>query len=146
MRLCARGWLGKREGVDMSNEGETATLLSMNVGSRGEQLRARRERHGMSVHNFSAQSGVDRKTISRAEADDPKVTDLTYTRLNKALDEFEADTGAAPGEPGAPVKFRISGVYGVAEVIVEGPVENLPELEAAVERLLLRAQGKGDAQ
>lgn len=105
----------------------------------------------MSVRNLAGLSQVDRATITRAEDDDPRVTELTYSRIERALDDWERETGADEEQPDsatpsaeqpAPangpklVKFTIHGVYGAAEVIVEGPVENMAELQEAVDKLL----------
>lgn len=122
-------------------EAAIPVTISPMAGPRGEEIRARRIGHGMSVRDFAKLSKVDRQTITRAEADDEAVTELTYARLERALEDFEEEIGtdvpvSVVGNGPNLVKFTIHGVYGAAEVIVEGPVENMPELQAAVDKLL----------
>lgn len=103
----------------------------------------------MSLNGLAKLSGVTRQTIVKAEADDDKVTELTFSRLERALDDFEDETEITNvetlpnGNGGNLVKFTIHGVYGAAEVIVEGPVENMAELQAAVDKLLRGQQSEG---
>jgi transcriptional regulator with XRE-family HTH domain len=120
---------------------------------RGAKIQARREALGMSVRalaEWMADNGervgiagpVTRQTITKAEADDPTTTPQTYMRIEAWLaaleyemsSEREALTPIGPAESNL-VTFRLSGNFGV-DVVVEGPVTNLPELEAAVEKLL----------
>jgi transcriptional regulator with XRE-family HTH domain len=140
----------------MSKERGTATLLPVAKETLGQQIRRRRMGYGMSVRKFMAVAGVDRATITKAEADDPSVTDLKYDQLIKALDDFEyattseaedvAEAGAASETPASDrIVFRIKGLrkagdVEVEEVWLEGPRDAGAELEAYVERLL----GRGD--
>lgn len=117
-----------------------AKMGGMSAGERGASIRARRMSHGMKGTDLAQISGVSRQTIARAEKGDPTVEELTYARLEKALSDFEEEIGLDSPRPFEQatnlVRFTIHGVYGAAEVIVEGPVENMPELQAAVDKLL----------
>lgn len=122
---------------------------------RGVRLQARREALGMSVRaleSWMAENGerigiagpVTRQTITKAEAGDPSTTTQTYSRIEAWLSAIETEMGSerealtpdsASDRAGNLVTFKLSGNFGV-DVVVEGPVTNLPELERAVEKLL----------
>lgn len=111
--------------------------------SRGEAITRRRKSHGMTANALAKRAGMDPKTLKRAEDDEPGTTDTTYTRLENVLDEYDREVGVdlakapAPTPPPDPhlVRFKLSGNFGV-DVVVEGPVENLAELQESVHRLL----------
>lgn len=83
---------------------------------------------------------MDRTTLAAAEAGDPRTMDLTYTRIENWLDNFEAETGIDEATEDEFVEFRLSGNFGV-DVVVKGPVSNLSELEESVSRLLEQMHG-----
>lgn len=85
------------------------------------------------MRQFADASGVSREAITAAEAGN--ASEGTYQRLEAWLDAFDEETGHDLPEPPGPVRFRLTGNFGV-EVIVEGPVENISELEESVERLI----------
>lgn len=136
----------------MSGTFAAVKMDGMDAVGRGEEIRARRIGHGMNMNDLAKISGVSRQTIARAESGHPSVEELTYARLERALSDFEEETGAdiamtvrdTNGTSGL-VKFTIHGVYGAAEVIVEGPVENMAELQAAVDKLLRGQHERRDA-
>lgn len=135
--------------MDVALQTASAAKMEHVANQRGANIRARRVGHGMSLNGLAKLSGVTRQTIVKAEADDDKVTELTFSRLERALDDFEDETEITNvetlpnGNGGNLVKFTIHGVYGAAEVIVEGPVENMAELQAAVDKLLRGQQSEG---
>lgn len=117
--------------------------------TRGEAIKRRRESLGMPVSGLAKRAEMDWKTVSRAESDHEGTTDLTYSRLESALDAFTHEVGAgpstpadAPAEPGL-VRFRLTGNFGV-EVVVEGPVSDLAEIESSVARLVKQIGEKQD--
>lgn len=122
-----------------------AGLVPMSDEARGHAIKRRRLAAGLkSLEDFAAATGLARQTISRAERGHPTTTATTYERLEMWLDNFERETDTATQEAAIPqsaetdtVEFRLQGNFGV-DVIVKGPVANLPELEAAVARLLGR--------
>lgn len=108
--------------------------------TRGHAIKARRLAHGIkSARAFAQATKVDREAIARAE--DGLGSEQTYERLEAWLDRFEEETGS--DEPSDPqlVTFRLTGVYGVRDVVISGPVENIAELQTAVENLLRGAAG-----
>jgi len=140
----------------MKTAGGTAHLspVSDHGGeTRGEAIiRRRKELGSISQHGFAKWMAeqadlidmpikhVRRETLINAEKDDPGVEDETYDRINWWLDRFERATEgmenvAEEPDQGHFVTFQLSGNFGV-DVTVKGPVENLAELEAAVEKLL----------
>lgn len=119
--------------------------LSPVAETRGSRLRQRRLNNGLSVNQLHEQAHVSRDAIYAAE--DDRATDLTYSKLEKWLDNFEHETGSeAPTTvtetqigPGI-VSFEVSGNFGV-DVALRGPVENLDALRETVEKLI---QSMGD--
>lgn len=89
----------------------------------------------MSVNALAKKVGMDRATLTAAESDEERTTDLTYRRIENWLSDFETETGAGDSSGDNVVEFRLSGNFGV-DVVVKGPVANLPELERSIARLL----------
>ena len=119
----------------------TANSPSVTEASRGSAIRARLDALGISDREFERESGVSRGTLGRAIADDPRTTAATYLGIEAWLDRREERNRGLPAEPHI-VTFRLSGNFGV-DIVISGPVENLSELEAAVERLV-RGVGQQD--
>lgn len=111
----------------------------MSAETRGHAIKERRLRLGIkSVRELARQSGVDRGAVTAAEAGTASID--TYDLLEAWLDAFEEETGSDVPERGV-VTWRVTGNFGVA-VALSGPVENLAELEASIERLV-RSMGPG---
>lgn len=95
---------------------------------------------GMTIsrRQLAAAAGIDRKTLERVIQGDPNVRASTYAAIESWLAELE-DQEHRPSQSSAEglVTFRVSGNCGV-EVVVQGPVSNLTELEASVGRLIQR--------
>ena len=104
--------------------------------TRGSRIRQRRLANGLSVNQLHKESGVSREAIAAAE--DDEASDLTYSKLEKWLDNFDQETGSeTPPADTAPrvVTFTVSGNFGV-DVVVSGPVDNIDELRQTVEKLM----------
>src|SRR4051794_8191578 len=103
--------------------------------TRGDLLRQRRLRHGMSVSQLHRASKISRDAIDAAEGG--KASDLTYSKLEKWFDDFEEETGAEGEEERATPAQAPTVVIrlGNGAVVVEGPVDNLEALIEAAERL-----------
>ena len=75
-------------------------MTSPNAHSRGEAIQARLDAAGITKVEFAQHASIDRGTLNRAIADDEKVTDRTYSRIERALSALEhelsmdADSGA----------------------------------------------------
>lgn len=135
----------------MSAEALSVTFNAVSA-SRGEQVRARRIRLGMGVKPLAIRAGVDRGTLAALEAGDERVQEITFTKVQRALDELEEEMGIEgppativpdkdPATPGL-IRFKVEGAYGFDAIVVEGPVENVDELVASVEKIMRNIQGR----
>lgn len=68
-------------------------VLRVTDETRGQAIRSRRTRLGKSVRFLANEANVDRGAATRAENDEPGVSDLTYQRLEGALDRLEHQRG-----------------------------------------------------
>lgn len=122
--------------------GNTAQSALVN-SDRGEQIKDRLERLGISDREFYAKTGIDRKTLNRAIAGAAGVRGSTFMAIEAALDKLEA---VMRGEPVAHapsedlVEFTIEGNFGV-RAVVKGPVKDMDELQRAVARLVREMRG-----
>lgn len=128
----------------------TATNLgSVSDESRGAAVRARREHLGMNVSGLAKLAGVDRGKLAKFEEGEDTPSPAWISRVERALDAFESETGHEPGEVDSskvapePLRFTFHDIYGVGELIVEGPVDRPDELVAAVAKLLAQIRDKG---
>lgn len=128
----------------------TTSLDGVDIDNRGANVKARREHLGMSKAALAKLAGVDRGKLQRFEDGHDTPSDRWIGGVMRALDDFEAETGHRQGE-GAEVKsddrphvirFEVQGVYGAKALVVEGPVDDLPALEAAVDRIMRRLAGE----
>jgi len=115
--------------------------------------KARRTAIGMSVSALAKAAGVDRGSLTALEAGQP-VRDTTVASVEKTLTDLEHEMGmdlpaqvvpitASAPDPGF-IRFKVEGVYGANALVIEGPVENIGALEAAVDRLLRRLEQSKD--
>jgi transcriptional regulator with XRE-family HTH domain len=105
------------------------------------RIRARRERLGMSLRDLEKESGVNRATIASVETGDKNVRSASVKAITAALDRIEGEISGPYDSDPRTVTFRLQGNFGV-DVTLQGPVDNLDELEASVTRLL---RSMGDA-
>lgn len=123
---------------------ERSTVPSVVEGAaEGELIRQRREALGWSIGALADRAGVDRGRLSAIEKG-AKHRGTTAAAILRALDELEAELSGPYDDDRHMVTFRMSGNFGV-DVTVSGPVENLPELEESVGRLLQRMRN-GDSE
>lgn len=114
----------------------------MSDEARGQAIKERRLRLGFkSVRAFAEASGVSRDAVTAAE--EGTASTGTYDRLEAWLDAFDEETGNDEPEPAGKVRFSVKGNFGVA-MTVEGPVENLEELEEVVARMIERMGNNGE--
>lgn len=121
-----------------------AGSLPVSNETRGYELKARRLALGIkSVREFADASGIDREALGKAEKGQGSAG--TYERAEAWLDRMEEETGH--DEPSAePLRFTFHDVYGIGELIVEGPVDHPDELVASITKLLSEIRGKGQGQ
>lgn len=125
------------------------TVGAVNAHS-GEQIKARRTAIGMSVAALAKRAGVDRGSLAALE-DGRQVRDTTVAAVDKTLADLEHEMGmdvpsqVAPVEPDKPepLRFTFRDIYGVGELIVEGPVDHPDELIASVAKLLAEIRNEG---
>lgn len=132
----------------MAAPAETPRLSLMpgaDARERGDRIGKRLEALGMTPNAFQARSGIDRMTLKRAVEAAPTVRPSTYGAIEKALSELEDEIGMNDPERTAGVaRFIVRGVYGAESLIVEGPVENIADLERSVDRIMRRLRETGD--
>lgn len=107
--------------------------------ARGQEIRRRRMRLGItSLDAFAAKVGMSRKGVTSAEKG--TASKGTYDRIDAWLEAFEDEVGECGDgdevKPSDQVEFHVSGIYGVRELVIKGPVSDMAEMEAVVERLL----------
>lgn len=112
----------------------------MSDDTRGQAIKDRRLRLGIkSVREFAKASGISREALTAVE--EGAGSQASMERAEAWLDRMEAETGH--DEPvREPLRFTFHDVYGIGELIVEGPVEHPDELVAAVARLLADIRSK----
>lgn len=112
------------------------------VSAEGDDIRARRERLGVDALDLASAAGIHRNTLSALEKGS-SYNASTLSKVLRALEAMEEEAGigapSAADVPAAPTEPHIIVVRlknDVGEVAVEGPVDDLAELEAAARRLL----------
>lgn len=120
---------------------------SLLVMSEGAQVKARRERLGMAIKDLAQESKVSRDTLSDLESGTKDFRQATLGKVLRALDRLEEESGVdvPPVVHHGVVRYVVEGVYGAEALVVEGPVENIAELEASVDRIMRRLQGRADS-
>lgn len=109
------------------------------MGDDAVQVRARRERLGVDAKELAESAGIHRNTLAAIEKGQSGHR-LTLVKVLNALAELEkaAGIGAPPPERTSTephiVVVRLRNDEG--EVVLEGPVGDLPALEASAARLL----------
>lgn len=116
----------------------------------GVRLRARREALGLTGTALAKLAEVSREHLSAIESGHKTPTTEWVRRVERALDNYAHETGQDEPESEAPapatspglIRFKVEGVYGAKALVVEGPVENLAELEEMVDRVMRRLAGE----
>ena len=126
----------------MDNESE-----GQDYRQRGRDLQLRRSAQGFkSARQFweaaKDETHLSRGAIQRAEAG--HASNNTYNTLEAWLSREEAEAGMDSGAPAGPIKLTLHGVYGVDEIIVEGPVDRPDELAEAVGKILDRLKQRDE--
>lgn len=110
----------------------------MSDETRGHSIKLRREALGIFTHReferATERVGVKVPRASIANAEAGQASERIVNQLEAALDRLEEETGQNEADP-RHVTFRITGNFGV-DVTVDGPVENIDELEESVAKLI----------
>jgi transcriptional regulator with XRE-family HTH domain len=116
--------------------------------STGRDIKARRDRIGLTIKELAEQAGVSRDTLSDWERDARNPQSETVEAVRAALDRLEEEMGikAPPNHGPSPgmLRFEVTGGYGADALVVEGPVENLAELEAMIDRIMRGGASRRD--
>lgn len=105
-------------------------------GGIGAAMRARREALGLSVRALAERAGVDRSRVSAVE-EGQSVRSSTLGAIEAALARLEEEVSGPYDEAGPrTVTYRVQFGDQGAHVTIEGEVDDIPELEASVRRLL----------
>lgn len=125
------------------------------VSNFGEQVRLRRERLRIKQDQLASAAGIkSRDTITAIEHGGGSAA--YQRRVDEALTKMEEEAGfkaeplttPTPAPANAPedhpqvIRFEVQGVYGAKALIVEGPPENIAELEEMVDRIMRRLAGE----
>ena len=107
----------------------------------GRDIAARRDRIGLTKTELAKEARVNRDTLSDWEAGKRNPHPDTVEAVLTALDRLEEEMGITappPSHTAAPgmLRFEVTGVYGAEALVVEGPIENLAELEAMIDRIM----------
>lgn len=114
----------------------------MSDETRGHAIKARRLALGIkSLREFAEASGISREALTAAEKG--AGSEATLERAEAWLTKIETETGH--DEPEAtPLKFTFHDVYGIGELVVEGPIDRPDDLVAAVGKLLAEIRARGE--
>lgn len=104
----------------------------------GGAIRARRAALGLSVKALAERAGVDRGRLAAIE-EGASARSATIGALESTLSRLEEEMGGPYDSEHGLVTFRLRGNFGI-DVTLQGPVDNLDELEASVERLLAKME------
>lgn len=109
--------------------------------TRGQSIKQRLDRIGMSQRAFAAKGDIDRTTLSHAIEDDPSVSERSYKRIEAKLDELETEMGyaGAPQSPdgaGDQLEYSIAADAIGLNITVRGPISDREELEQSVLRIV----------
>lgn len=136
----------------MASRAAASTLAAVaRAGDQSDRSRAiarQRLALGMSKSELAKLAHVDRATLDRIESGRGG-RDTSLAAVERALADFDAEVSPDPSvvsseDQSAVVRFVVRGVYGAEALIVEGPVENIADLEASVDRIMRRLRGNQD--
>lgn len=113
----------------------------MSDETRGHSIKARRLALGIkSIREFKEATGISREALTAIEKGEG--SDASMDRAEAWLDRMEEETGHdAPSSD--PIRLTFHDVYGIGEIIAEGPSDNPEALVAAVAQLLAEIRAKG---
>jgi transcriptional regulator with XRE-family HTH domain len=111
----------------------------------GGRIKDRRKSLGMPANRLAKEAEVSREHLSAVENGHKQPTAEWVRRVELAMDRYAHETGQVPedgleseAEPqeSGPIRLTFHDVYGIGEIIAEGPGDKPDELVAAVTKLL----------
>lgn len=118
----------------------------------GSRLQARRKSLGMPATRLAKEAEVNREHLSAVENGHKIPTAEWVRRVELAMDRYARETGQEPSEAEAsapasesaePIRLTFHDVFGIGEIIAEGPGDKPDELVAAVVKLLAEIRNQG---
>jgi DNA-binding XRE family transcriptional regulator len=119
----------------------------------GGRIKERRKSLGMPATRLAREAEVSREHLSSVENGHKVPSAEWVRRVEMAMDRYAQETGQQGDEAGAvgedagsvePIRLTFHDVYGIGEIIAEGPGDRPDELVAAVTKLLAELRsGKG---
>ena len=133
----------------MTGPTRIGTFAAVTDDNGGAAIKARRLALGMSVRSLATLADVDRGQLAQFEAGKSHPQAHWVSRVAGALDRAEAETEPPPKPevaetPAAPIRLTFHDVFGVGEIIAEGPADKPDELIAAVSKLLAELRERGE--
>jgi hypothetical protein len=116
----------------------------MSDDARGAAIKRRRlDLEIDSLHQFHEATGLDRRTLARAEEGEASSKTLDWIEAWLSREEAVRSGGGTPADPegSTTLKVTLHNVYGVGEMIVEGP-HDPDELADAVAKIIDRLQAR----
>lgn len=108
----------------------------------GGRIKQRRKSLGMSATRLADWAEVSREHLSAVENGHKTPTAEWVRRVELAMDRYAQETGQGPDETEATepsvsehIRLTFHDVYGIGEIIAEGPGDKPDELVAAVAKL-----------
>lgn len=98
-------------------------VCAMSDETRGSNLAQRLTDIGISKMEFAARASIDRSTLDRALADDEKVSERTWTKVERTLLALEDELGMAEAGTLVTTTIEIRG----AKVTVKGRPSDVAE-------------------
>jgi hypothetical protein len=126
----------------MNTRADGAGLLPVGDDeTRGHAIKRRRELLGIftarEFERATERVGAKVPRASIANAESGVASDRIYVALETALDRLEEETGQNDqSSSGGNLKFTLHNVYGIGEVIAEGPPEARDEIVESLAKLL----------
>jgi DNA-binding XRE family transcriptional regulator len=116
----------------------------------GGRIKQRRKSLGMSATRLADWAEVSREHLSAVENGHKTPTAEWVRRVELAMDRYAQETGQGADEPEAAgsgvsehIRLTFHDIYGIGEIIAEGPGDKPDELVAAVVKLLDEIRRKG---
>lgn len=111
-----------------------------------KHIRVRRERLGLDKKGLAELAGLNRNTLAAIENGE-SYNRTSLAKIERVLSQLEEEAGITappPAEAAGPelMEIRAEGVFGIASIVVSGPVRDAEALERSVARLI--AQLKRD--
>lgn len=135
----------------MTSEATVARFLSVeDMSAPGGRIRERRTSLGMPATRLAKEAGVSREHLSAVENGHKAPSAEWIRRVELAMDRYAAETGQgadeveAAAQAAGPIRLTFHDVFGVGEIIAEGPADRPDELIAAVSKLLAELREKGN--